>query len=63
MSGRCRSCNAKMCPADMKRKHAETGEYFDLCGSCLREVVDIIELPIIGDRNFLPEKEEGSDES
>jgi len=43
--------------ADMKRKHAETGEYFDLCGNCLREVVAIVDLPIIGDRGFYSEKE------
>ena len=57
MSGRCRSCNAKMSVADMKRKHAETGEYFDLCGTCLREVIAIVDLPIIGDRGFYSEKE------
>ena len=63
MSGRCASCNAKMSTYDMKRKHAVTGEYFDLCGKCLQDVLEIVDLPILGDRTFIQEKEEDSDES
>lgn len=36
----------------MCRKHAETGEYLDLCGSCLREVIQIVPIPIDGDSDL-----------
>lgn len=49
MSGRCRSCDSKMTESDMKRKHAITGEYLDLCSHCLSEVNKIVPLPIDGD--------------
>lgn len=49
MSGRCKSCDAILSSADMCRKHAETGEYFDLCGRCLKEVISIVPIPIHGE--------------
>jgi hypothetical protein len=36
----------------MKRKHSETGEYMDMCSSCLREVMEIVEIPIDGEPVF-----------
>jgi len=48
MSGRCRSCDARMSDADMKRKHAVTGEYLDLCSRCLADVNSIVVMPFNG---------------
>jgi hypothetical protein len=51
-----------MSEADMKRKHAVTGEYFDLCSRCLSEVAKIIELPVNGDLLVVEQGEEYIDE-
>lgn len=62
MSGRCASCNAVMSDADMCRKHAETGEYLDLCSSCLREVTSMVNIPIDGDKTFVYTVIEGEED-
>ncbi len=49
MAGRCRACDAILSEKEMKRKHAITGEYMDLCTRCLREVIQIVEIPFDGE--------------
>lgn len=49
MAGRCLSCNSKLTVSEMCRKHAETGEYLQMCNSCLSEVMAIVSLPVTGD--------------
>jgi hypothetical protein len=51
-----------MSDADMCRKHAETGEYLDLCSSCLREVTSIVNIPIDGDKTFVYTVIEGEED-
>jgi len=58
MSGRCLSCNIKLSPSEMCRKHSVTGEYLQLCNSCLKEVISIVNLPITGDVTTVQVKEE-----
>lgn len=58
MSGRCLSCNNKLTNSEMCRKNTETGEYLQLCNSCLREVLSIVNIPINGDVHITYEKEE-----
>ena len=64
MSGRCLSCDAKLTTYEMCRKHATTGEYFSLCNNCLKEVMSMVNLPIVGDTSFIDEQEwdEGDEE-
>lgn len=42
----------------MCRKHSVTGEYLQLCNSCLKEVLSIVSLPITGDVTTIQVKEE-----
>lgn len=46
MSGRCKSCDKIMSDSEMCRKNLVTGEYFDLCSRCLREVSSIVDIPV-----------------
>lgn len=62
MSGRCLSCDCKLTNAEMCRKHAITGEYFQLCNSCLQEVIAIVSLPINGDTSFVHMEEKDDTE-
>jgi len=41
---RCRSCNCVMTPYELTIKYAETGEFVDLCNSCLRPIKDELNL-------------------
>lgn len=63
MSGRCLSCDVKLSPSEMCRKHSITGEYLQLCNSCLREVLSVVELPITGDISVITIPEETEDVS
>ena len=38
---RCISCNRNLNNMEATRRHAETGEFLDLCDRCLKEVIDI----------------------
>ena len=62
MSGRCLSCNAKLNNSEMCRKHAETGEYLQLCNNCLAEVLSIVPMPVTGDVYVRYAKEEEADD-
>ena len=49
---RCKACNAVLTETEMKRKDRETGEYLDLCGTCLSAsndaIADFYDLPTTG---------------
>lgn len=62
MSGRCLSCNSKLTASEMCRKHAETGEYLQMCNSCLSEVLSIVNMPVTGDVYVRYHKEEEDEE-
>ena len=57
MSGRCLSCNNKLTNVEMCRKQAETGEYLQLCNNCLRQVLEVVTMPLTGDVSFFTEEE------
>lgn len=61
MAGRCLSCNSKLTVSEMCRKHAETGEYLQMCNSCLAEVLSIVPMPVTGDIFVRQTKEEEED--
>jgi len=46
----------------MCRKHAETGEYLQMCNSCLSEVLAIVSLPVTGDVYVKHLKDEEEDD-
>jgi hypothetical protein len=61
MAGRCLSCNSKLTVSEMCRKHAETGEYLQMCNNCLAEVLSIVTMPVTGDIFVRQTKEEEED--
>lgn len=61
MAGRCLSCNSKLTVSEMCRKHAETGEYLQMCNNCLAEVLSIVSMPVTGDIFVRQTKEEEED--
>ena len=54
---RCQSCDCALTDQESVRKSINTGEYLDLCNSCLAET-DII----VADSFFMEELEEVEDE-
>lgn len=48
---RCLSCDKNLSDFEATRKHAETGEYLDLCNNCLRDVLDIQDIPYVNSQS------------
>jgi hypothetical protein len=56
---RCLSCNKVLSNNEATRKHKETGEYLDLCNSCLKYVIEIQPIPYVSNPlNFTKEEDE-----
>jgi hypothetical protein len=44
---RCIACNQVLTSYESTRKHADTGEYLDLCGECLSVIHSDVHFPVL----------------
>lgn len=58
----CLSCDKLLSDWEATRKHQVTGEYLDLCNSCLKEVMSCVNIPVTHHDVFIePDEEEEED--
>ncbi len=50
---RCGCCNKRLSDYETTLKHAETGEYLDLCMGCLSDIAQDVPMPVKARREFL----------
>lgn len=50
---RCGCCNKRLSDYETTLKHAETGEYLDLCMDCLSDIAQEVPMPVKSRREFL----------
>lgn len=43
---RCYACNKRLSDYETTLKHAETGEYLDLCMGCLSDIAQDVPMPV-----------------
>jgi hypothetical protein len=44
---RCTACNANLTDYEATRRHAETGDFLDLCGECLTVIHSEVHFPTL----------------
>ncbi len=50
---RCTACDKRLSDYETTLKHAETGQYLDLCMDCLSEIARQVPMPVKGRKDLI----------